>query len=98
MVLLSDASGEIYNVGTDENEINMMALANMVNDILPKKTEVKLIEYPDSYPAGEPRRRAPDLAKIRQKLGYVPRVGLKEGLSRTMAWYEDIIKDVEAHN
>lgn len=90
-VLLSDKNGEIYNVGMDGPEVNMVALATMVADLFPHKANIQTVKYPDSYPADEPNRRCPDLTKIKTHLGYNPKVGLRDGLERTMAWYKDIV-------
>jgi nucleoside-diphosphate-sugar epimerase len=35
------------------------------------------------------QNRAFDISKARKELGYNPRIGLKEGLERTAAWYEE---------
>ena len=42
------------------------------------------------YLTDNPTRRCPDLAKARTHLGYEPRVGLEEGLERTLRWYAEI--------
>jgi len=89
-VLLLGKNGEAYNVGTDRDEINMVALAERRNQVLPAPVDIKFINYPDSYPAGEPRRRSPDLTKIRQ-LGYTPKVSVMDGLTRTVAWYRELL-------
>ncbi|MBI3630724.1 MAG: NAD-dependent epimerase/dehydratase family protein [Candidatus Sungbacteria bacterium] len=88
-VLLSAPGGEVYNVGRDEEEVNMMTLANMVSDLFPGRVRAQLVKYPEIYPADEPQRRCPDLAKIRGQLGYAPQVDLNTGLSRTLAWFRD---------
>lgn len=89
-VLLSAPAGRIYNVGRDAEEIDMMALATMVADLFPQEeVRAELVAYPETYPADEPRRRCPDLTKIRRDLGYEPRVALSEGLLRTLAWFRD---------
>lgn len=89
-VLLSAPAGEIYNVGQDKEEVSMMTLATMIADLFPQQdVRAKLVQYPESYPADEPRRRCPDLTKIKRNLGYAPRVALAEGLSRTLAWFRD---------
>ncbi len=90
-VLLSDKNGEIYNVGIDGPEVNMLALATMITDIFPHKASIQTVQYPDSYPADEPNRRCPDLTKIRAYLNYNPKVDLKDGLERTLAWYKDVV-------
>jgi nucleoside-diphosphate-sugar epimerase len=38
-------------------------------------------------PSGEIERQYLDSAKIRAEIGWEPRVGLREGLGRTLAWY-----------
>jgi UDP-glucuronate decarboxylase len=38
-------------------------------------------------PVDDPRRRRPDIARARQLLGWQPRVGLQDGLERTIAWF-----------
>ncbi len=40
-------------------------------------------------PEGEIDRQYVDPAKIRERLGWEPAVGLEEGLGRTLAWYRD---------
>lgn len=91
-VLLSTKNGEVYNVGNDENEINMMSLAQLVSDIVGGKAEIHKVAYPASYPQEEPRRRCPDLTKIRTELGYRPLVSLKTGLTRTLKWFRKELK------
>lgn len=88
-VLLSKKSGEVYNVGSDMDEINMMKLAMMVSDLFKNKVEVQTVKYPSHYPQDEPKRRCPDLTKIKTNLGYKPSVNLKQGLRRVIKWYKE---------
>src|SRR3989344_2316796 len=89
-VLLSGKDGEVYNVGNDNDEINMRGLADMVaSEVFEGTVKVNLIKYTDAYPQDEPRRRCPDLTKIRQQLGYTPRVDLKSGLKRSYLWFRE---------
>ena len=83
--LLKGKHGEAYNIGNANNEISMRKLADTYSDIVPGST-VKLISYPDTYPAGEPQRRCPDLAKATQDLGYTSKMDLQPGLARFVAW------------
>ncbi|HEV8590560.1 MAG TPA: NAD-dependent epimerase/dehydratase family protein [Pyrinomonadaceae bacterium] len=84
-VLLKGKNGEAYNIGNERNEIPMRKLAEMYRDIIPSAKH-SLIDYPETYPAGEPQRRCPDLRKAREHLGYRARVDLKEGLERFISW------------
>ncbi len=90
-VLLSDKNGEAFNVGMDKEEIDMATLARFTSDLMGTNTRAELVNYPPSYPGDEPRRRCPDLTKIRALLGYDPDINLKTGLVRTIAWYRDVL-------
>ena len=89
-VLLSGKDGEVYNVGNEDDEINMRSLADMVaSEVFDNKVKVNLIKYPDAYPQDEPRRRCPDISKISKQLGYSPKVDLKTGLKRSYLWFRE---------
>jgi UDP-glucuronate decarboxylase len=88
-VLISGKAGSVYNIGMDEEEIPMEKLATTVADVIGGGLKVELIDYPDSYPPDEPRRRCPDLTKARKELAYSPVVGLRHGIERTIGWYRD---------
>lgn len=91
-VLLSDKNGEVYNIGNDDNEIAMIKLAEQIKSLLPTEVKIETIPYPANYPGDEPRRRCPDLTKIRQELGYKPKVDLETGLERLLAWFRSEYK------
>ncbi len=86
-VLLAGKPGEVYNVGNDAPEVTMFELASRICGILDNGVKPRRRADPESYPAGEPQRRCPDLAKIKRQLGYAPRVSLDEGLSRSIEWF-----------
>ena len=87
-VLLSDENGEVFNVGNSDNEINMRSLADMMaHEIFKGKIKVELVKYPDNYPQDEPRRRCPDLSKVKSKVGYSPKISIAEGLKRFHKWF-----------
>lgn len=88
-VLLSDQHGEVYNIGTGDEEINMATLAQMVVNSIGGDIKVELIDYPDTYPADEPNRRCPDITKACTNLDYKPRVDLKTGLDRSIQWFRE---------
>ena len=86
-VLLSRKSGEVYNIGNDKNEISMIKLAREIDGLIKRKIRISKINYPSTYPADEPMRRAPDLSKIKLKLKYNPQVDYKIGIKRLKDWY-----------
>ena len=44
-------------------------------------------------PIHDPQRRQPDLTLARRELGYAPRVTLDEGLHKTIAYFEELLRD-----
>ena len=90
-ILLSGKNGEVYNVGSEEKEISMASLARVTTSILGVKSTVRLIGYPTSYPTDEPKRRCPDLTKIKKELGFQPRVDVESGIARTALWFKDVL-------
>jgi len=42
-------------------------------------------------PMDDPRRRRPDIALAKDKLGWTPEVGLKEGLERTIGYFRELV-------
>jgi UDP-glucose 4-epimerase len=75
------AGGEIFHVGTEE-EISVADLLRRVGRALGVRVELVAGERT----AGSTPRRCPSIAKL-AALGYLPRVGLDEGLGVTVAWY-----------
>jgi nucleoside-diphosphate-sugar epimerase len=50
--------------------------------------ELVLGRPPDSeYLTDNPNRRCPDISKARAHLGFNPRIGIDEGIRRSMLWY-----------
>lgn len=90
-VLLSGKEGEVYNVGIDTGEINMAALAHTVAGLAGTGVAVQSVPYPEAYPSNEPRRRCPDISKIKRDVGFVPVVALEDGLARTLGWFRDTL-------
>ena len=73
------AKGEIFNVG-NPNEISILELANTIVRLTRSRSNV--IHEPEGE--DDPKRRCPDISKIRSKLGWAPSVKLEEGLKRTL--------------
>jgi len=89
-VLMSDADGEPFNVGSDEREISMRDLAVQMSEIAgPPAIGVEFRASADrDYTVDNPQRRAPDLTKLRSWFPWQPKVSLAEGLQRTLRSYQ----------
>ena len=81
-VIVNGQSGEAYNIGRDAEEISAVDLARVFKEITGAKSEIRVIDHPNSYPADEPDRRHPSIQKAREHLNYQPSVSLHEGVSR----------------
>ena len=71
------------NLGTDE-EISIKELVEKIIIICKVSTK---IEYDIAKPDGSPRRNS-DNSKAKDKIGFMPKIGLDEGLKKTIEWYQ----------
>lgn len=90
-VLLHGRPGEPYNIGNPTPEISVIDLMKTTTQILNGPAfgvtvDAVIRPHPPSYPADEPNRRCPDISKAARELGYAPRIGLEDGLSRFYGW------------
>lgn len=79
--------GDEFNLGAD-NEVSVLELVSLVGEILRKDLRPETQSERVRPAASEVRRLRSDNSKARQRLGWEPRVGLKEGLSKVVAWIE----------
>ena len=86
LVILKGVPGEAYNIGNPEPEISMVDLVKRIGKISKTTVSSNIVEYPDSYPADEPNRRAPDIRKAKMQLGFSPAITLDQGLKRFLDW------------
>jgi UDP-glucose 4-epimerase len=81
----SAVSGEVFNVGsgieTSLRELAETLLAVMESDLA--------IEYAAPRAVNAVRRRVADGAHARQSLGFVPQVGIEDGLRGLVAWWRE---------
>ena len=89
LVMDSDkAVGQVFNVGNNQ-QITIMELAKRVIELTGSYSTIEKISYEKAYPEGfeDMQRRVPDIAKIKQVLGWIPEINL-----------DQIIKDIAASN
>jgi len=90
LILLSDVSGEAFNVGNDE-EISIADVARIAAELdgpNPLPIRFALSEDGD-YLSDNPVRRCPDLRKLKSLGDWEPRVKVREGLARTLRSYRE---------
>ncbi|MBB3455121.1 UDP-glucuronate decarboxylase [Rhizobium sp. BK313] len=68
-------------------EFTMLELAELVIELTGSRS--KIIYLP--LPADDPRQRQPDIGLAMRDLGWKPKVQLRDGLARTIAYFEDLL-------
>jgi UDP-glucuronate decarboxylase len=88
--LMNSADGVTgpINIG-NPTEFTMLELASLVIELTGTKS--RIVHRP--LPQDDPRQRRPDIAKAKDKLGWAPQTPLREGLTRTIAYFENMLKD-----
>tara|TARA_R110002167_G_scaffold36302_1_gene115076 strand:+ start:4066 stop:5049 length:984 start_codon:yes stop_codon:yes gene_type:complete len=79
----------IFHIGNEEEEVEILSVAKMVN----KWYESDVTYVIKEAPQGSVERRCPDTSKLQRLLGYSPRVCLEDGLNKTLDWYNDWYED-----
>jgi UDP-glucuronate decarboxylase len=70
-------------------EFSMLQLAKTILDLTGSRS--KIIHRP--LPADDPRQRQPNIDKAQKLLDWKPAIPLKEGLIKTIAYFEDLIRE-----
>jgi len=77
------------NIG-NQNEFTMLELAREIIDICGTKSKITHLPLPKD----DPTQRQPDISLAKEKLnGWWPKVELREGLEKTVAYFEQLIKE-----
>jgi dTDP-glucose 4,6-dehydratase len=84
--------GDIYNVGSGEEKMNIEVVREILH--LMGRPE-KLIEFVNDRP-GHDYRYSLDSTKIRKQLGLKKRVSFEKGIKATVQWYTDNMSWVES--
>jgi dTDP-glucose 4,6-dehydratase len=80
--LLESSHHGPMNIG-NPYELSMRELAELIRDLTGSSSELTFIPRP----VDDPTVRQPDITLARAALGWDPKVGLEEGLQRTINWF-----------
>ena len=86
----SDVNGPV-NMG-NPNEFTIAELANAVIEVTGASS--KVVYKP--LPHDDPRQRRPNISLAAQKLGWTPQVQLREGLEKTVAYFDELLSSGRA--
>ncbi|MFU8773623.1 MAG: dTDP-glucose 4,6-dehydratase, partial [Anaerolineales bacterium] len=100
-VLQHSQPGKTYNIGGENQPANLTiveTLCEILDELLPDspfRPHSELMIFVTDRP-GHDRRYAMDISKIKKELGWQPRHSLDSGLLKTVQWYLDNSKWVDA--
>ncbi|MFH2062032.1 MAG: UDP-glucuronic acid decarboxylase family protein [Candidatus Beckwithbacteria bacterium] len=89
-IIKDGTRGEVFNIGSSD-EYTIMELAKKIKKIT--KSESKIVF--EDLPEDDPSRRKPDISKAKKILGWKPKVKFSDGLTKTIAYFEKLLKDEE---
>jgi UDP-glucuronate decarboxylase len=81
------------NLGNPE-EFTIAELAQTVLELTGSRS--RLVRQP--LPQDDPRQRCPDITLATRELGWTPKVGLREGLERTIAYFDRLLAETPARS
>ena len=85
--LFMHGDNEPTNIGNPV-EFTVRQLAEMVVELTGTKASIVHHELP----VDDPKVRQPDITKARTQLGWEPKVALREGLQRTIAYFDGVLR------
>jgi dTDP-glucose 4,6-dehydratase len=82
----SDYAGPM-NIG-NPGEYTVKQLAELVSELAGSSAGIRY----EALPVDDPKVRQPDITLAREKLGWEPKVGLREGLEKTLAYFAGVLE------
>jgi UDP-glucose 4-epimerase len=81
--------GDVFNLG-GMGEISIKDLAKKVITATGSKSEIKLLDYEQAYPAGfeDMARRVPDISKIKSVIGWQPQHDIDSIIADVVAYFK----------
>lgn len=90
LIRLMESPDEVtgpFNVG-NPTEFSMLALAERIIEFTGSRS--KIVFKP--LPTDDPRRRQPDISRVRSQLNWQPSISLDHGLRSTVAYFEGLLR------
>ena len=90
LIRMMNSADEFYgpvNIGNPE-EFTILQLAKLIIELTKSKSGIDF----KPLPADDPAQRKPDITLAKEKLGWNPETGLKEGLLSTIKYFRDVLK------
>jgi nucleoside-diphosphate-sugar epimerase len=85
LMFTQGTNGEVVNIGS-EDEHTVFDYAGMIKKLTDSESE---IIFAEALPQDDPMRRRADITKARELLGWEPKVGLEEGLTKIIRYFRE---------
>ena len=82
--LMLSGENEPVNLGNPE-EMTLKEMAELIIELTDSGSRIVHRELPED----DPKVRQPDIAKAKRALDWEPQVSVREGLSRTVKWFQE---------
>ena len=79
------------NIG-NPNEFTILELLKLVIAMTATKSKIKF----EPLPSDDPRQRQPDISKAKAILGWEPKAELREGLAKTIDYFDRMLSKEES--
>jgi UDP-glucuronate decarboxylase len=74
------------NIG-NSGEFTIRELAELVIELTSSKSKLNF----EPLPSDDPKQRQPDIAIAKAVLGWEPKIGLREGLAKTITYFDEVL-------
>ena len=82
-----DMTGPV-NIGNPD-EFTILELAEHIIELTGTRAKISF----EPLPSDDPRQRRPDIAKAKEILGWEPKTRLREGLVKTIAYFDQLLSE-----
>lgn len=82
--LMLSSINEPVNLGNPQ-ELSILESAKLILSLMGSQSQIIYKELP----VDDPKVRRPDITKARKELGWEPKVGLEEGIKKTIEWFQN---------
>jgi hypothetical protein len=73
----------------NQSKCSMLELAEMIVELTGSRSRTVYRPLPEN----DPRQRRPDISRAQELLSWAPRTRLKEGLIRTISYFEELVSE-----
>jgi len=84
-MMSASTDGDVFNLGNPD-EHTILEIAQMVNNLTGSKSKIIF----NSLPEDDPKKRKPDISKIKNVIDWQPKITLRDGLLRTIDYFQSI--------